>query len=189
MAIQANYLGMPLDINDLDVENLAYFKHCAAHDFHLQHCAACGLLRYPPTTACPWCASPKSDWVPVEGRGAVHSYTEVHHAIQPAFRSHTPYLVLLVDLDTQKGKPSEHEALARRRQPRDAGRPVGAAGDGASGRHRHAHAHGLRRRGARPRPAALDHRRGGGRSPTGRGVIRRSEGPRRPESSRRPAPC
>jgi uncharacterized OB-fold protein len=47
----------------------------------------------------------------VEGHGAVHSYTEVHHAIQPAFKSHTPYLVLLVDLDTQKGKPSEHEAL------------------------------------------------------------------------------
>ncbi|MBN9486848.1 MAG: OB-fold domain-containing protein [Alphaproteobacteria bacterium] len=111
MGIQANYLGMPLDINDLDVENLAYFKHCAAHDFHLQRCAACGLVRYPPTTACPWCASPKSEWVPVEGRGAVHSYTEVHHAIQPAFKNHTPYLILLVDLDTQKGKPSEHESL------------------------------------------------------------------------------
>jgi len=111
MGIQANYLGMPLDINDLDVENLAYFKHCAAHDFHLQRCAACGLVRYPPTMACPWCASPKSEWVPVEGRGAVHSYTEVHHAIQPAFKNHTPYLILLVDLDTQKGKPSEHESL------------------------------------------------------------------------------
>jgi uncharacterized OB-fold protein len=41
----------------------------------------------------------------------VHSYTEVHHAIQPAFRDFTPYLILLVDLDTQKGKPTEHEAL------------------------------------------------------------------------------
>jgi uncharacterized OB-fold protein len=111
MAIQARYLDMPLDISDLDVENLAYFRHCAAHDFHLQRCSACGLLRYPPTTACPWCASPGSDWVLVEARGAVHSYTEVHHAIQPAFRSHTPYLILLVDLDTQKGQPSEHEAL------------------------------------------------------------------------------
>jgi uncharacterized protein len=111
MAIQATYLGMPLDINDLDVENLTYFKHCAAHQFHLQRCAGCGLLRYPPTTACPWCASPKAQWVPVEGRGAVHSYTEVHHAIQPAFKKHTPYLILLVDLDTQKGQPTEHEAL------------------------------------------------------------------------------
>ena len=41
----------------------------------------------------------------------MHSYTEVHHAIQPAFKVHTPYLVLLVDLDTQKGKPTEDEAL------------------------------------------------------------------------------
>ena len=49
--------------------------------------------------------------MPVEGKGTVHSYTEVHHAIQPAFKAHTPYLVLLVDLDTQKGKPTEHEAL------------------------------------------------------------------------------
>ncbi len=111
MSLQATYLGMPLDVNDLDVENLAYFKHCAAHDFHLQKCSACGLLRYPPTTGCPWCASPKSEWVPVEGKGAVHSYTEVHHAIQPAFKAHTPYLILLVDLDTQLGKPSADEAL------------------------------------------------------------------------------
>jgi hypothetical protein len=35
----------------------------------------------------------------------------VHHAIQPAFKAHTPYLVLLVDLDRQLGKPTEHEAL------------------------------------------------------------------------------
>jgi uncharacterized protein len=111
MAIQATYLGMPLDLNDLDVENLEYFRHCAEHSFHLQRCDACGLLRYPPTTACPWCASPEASWTPVEGKGAVHSYTEVHHAIQPAFRAHTPYLILLVDLDTQKGQPTADEAL------------------------------------------------------------------------------
>jgi hypothetical protein len=80
--------------------------------------------------------------VPVEAKGAVHSYTEVHHAIQPAFKAHT-YLVLLVDLDTQKGKPTEHEAL----------RVVGnlATPDGKlarpelNRRHRHARAHGVRR--------------------------------------------
>lgn len=111
MAVQAQYLGMPLGIDDLDQENLAFFKHCAEHKFHLQQCEACSLVRYPPTTACPWCTSPKVKWVPVEGKGAVHSYTEVHHAIQPAFKARTPYMVLLVDLDTQKGKPTEHEAL------------------------------------------------------------------------------
>ncbi len=109
--ITAQYLGMPLQIDHLDHENLAYFKHCAEHAFHLQSCESCNLVRYPPTTACPWCASPKARWIPVEGKGAVHSYSEVHHAIQPAFKAATPYMILLVDLDTQKGKPSEHEAL------------------------------------------------------------------------------
>jgi uncharacterized protein len=111
MPINTQYLGMPLSLDDLDAENRAYFQHCAEHRFHLQECAGCHLLRYPPTTACPWCMAPETRWVPVEGKGAVHSYTEVHHAIQPAFRAHTPYLVLLVDLDVQKGKPTEHEAL------------------------------------------------------------------------------
>ena len=111
MPVTAQYLGMQLTIDDLDRENLAYFKHCADHKFHLQNCKQCNLLRYPPTTACPWCASPDATWQPVEARGAVHSYTEVHHAIQPAFKAATPYLILLVDLDTQKGKPTEHEAL------------------------------------------------------------------------------
>ena len=111
MSIRAEYLGMPLTVDELDIENLEYFRHCAEHDFHLQACNGCGLLRYPPTTACPWCMSLESHWAQVEGKGAVHSYTEVHHAIQPAFREYTPYLVLLVDLDTQKGRPTEHEAL------------------------------------------------------------------------------
>jgi uncharacterized protein len=111
MSIKADYLGMPLSIDELDAENLAYFKYCAEHDFHLQLCESCNLLRYPPTTACPWCMRREAKWVPVEGRGAVHAYTEVHHAIQPAFKAFTPYLVLLVDLDRQKGRPSAEEAL------------------------------------------------------------------------------
>ncbi len=111
MPVQGQYLGMPLGIEDLDAENLAYFKHCADHQFHLQNCTQCNLVRYPPTTTCPWCTNPIATWIPVEAKGAVHSYSEVHHAIQPAFKAATPYMILLVDLDTQKGKPSEHEAL------------------------------------------------------------------------------
>ncbi len=111
MAINTEYLGMSLGVNDLDIENSEYFRHCAAHHFHLQSCAECNLLRYPPTTACPWCTCLESRWVPVEGKGTVHSYNEVHHAIQSAFKASVPYLILLVDLDTQQGAPSEHEAL------------------------------------------------------------------------------
>jgi uncharacterized OB-fold protein len=111
MTLHGDYLGMALTVDDLDIENVAYFGYCAKHDFHLQACDSCKRLRYPPTTACPWCATFESHWVPVEGKGAVHSYGEVHHAIQPAFKGHTPYLILLVDLDTQKGEPTPDEAL------------------------------------------------------------------------------
>lgn len=108
---QGSYLGMTLSIDDLDVENLEYFRSCADGVFRLQRGRQSGLLRYPPTTACPWTGDRTYDWVEVEGKGTVYSYAEVHHAIQPAFRDHQPYLVLLVELDTQQGQPSEHESL------------------------------------------------------------------------------
>lgn len=111
MTVQGDYLGMTLTIDDLDGENLDFFRYCHARDFRLQRGTASGLLRYPPTTACPWTSERESEWVSVEGRGTVHSYAEVHHPIQPAFREHVPYMIILADLDTQKGEPSEHEAL------------------------------------------------------------------------------
>src|ERR1700674_3642317 len=111
MALEGQYLGMGLRVDDLDVENLEYFKHCAAHDFHLQACAGCGRLRYPPTTACPWCATLESAWRRVEGKGAVHSCSEEHPAIQPISRDLPPYLILRVALDTKKGEPTPEEAL------------------------------------------------------------------------------
>src|SRR5258708_37865301 len=109
--IDGDYMGMNLRLDDLDVENVEYFRHCVAQDFHLPSCNQCARFPYPPTTACPWCMSRESTWKKVEGKGAVHSYTEVHHAIQPSFRGKTPYMVLLVDLDTQKGEPTADEAL------------------------------------------------------------------------------
>jgi uncharacterized OB-fold protein len=111
VGVEGDYLGIPLKIEALDQENLAYFSHCAAHDFRLQRCTACHLLRYPPTTGCPWCGAPEAAWTPVEGRGAVYTYAEVHHAIQPAFQGHLPYLILIVELDTQRAAPTEHDAL------------------------------------------------------------------------------
>jgi uncharacterized OB-fold protein len=109
--MQGEYLGMRLLVEPIDVEDLEYFRYCGRHDFHLQRCTQCNLLRYPPTTACPWCAGPDAEWTSVEGKGAVHAYGEVHHAITPQFADRLPYQLLLVDLDTQKGQPTEHEAL------------------------------------------------------------------------------
>ncbi len=111
MGLSGDLNGMILTVDDLDVENLAYFGYCAKQDFRLQKCSENGLLRYPPTTRCPFSGSPNYDWVSVDPKGAVYSYNEVHHAIQPAFKGKTPYMLLLVELDTQRGSPTEHDGL------------------------------------------------------------------------------
>lgn len=111
MALAGQHLGMTLAIAEHDGENAAYFRFCAQGELRLQRCRACALARYPPGPACPWCSGNAFDWVPMSGRGTVYSYTEVRHAVQPAFRAHVPYLALLVELDEQRGQPTEHEAL------------------------------------------------------------------------------
>jgi uncharacterized OB-fold protein len=68
-------------------------------------------MRYPPMPACPFCGSEESGWVSVDGRGAVYSYTEVHHATNPAFKMHVPYTVAIVALDVQSDRPLPGIAL------------------------------------------------------------------------------
>ena len=111
MPISGEYLGWNLQIEDFDRENLDYFRYCARHEFHLQRCRDCDLFVYPPRTACMWCAGSVLEWAPIAGAGAVYSYSEVYHAIQPSLRSSTPYLILMVELDTQRGRPGPEDGL------------------------------------------------------------------------------
>ena len=50
-------------------------------------------------------------WQELSGYGTIYSYEIVHHAIQPGFKELTPYAVVLVELDEQRGKPSPDESL------------------------------------------------------------------------------
>lgn len=111
MPLQGNYKDQPVSINDLDRENQAFYSFCGQGELRLQQCSECNLKRYPPTTACPFCACADSTWEAVSGLGTVYSYGEVHHAIQPVFRAHTPYLLLLVELDEQRNEPNEFDGL------------------------------------------------------------------------------
>ena len=105
------HLGMELRVSEQDTVNTAYFAHCAARRFSLQRCDGCQLLHYPPSAGCPWCGHAGYRWDEVDGRGTVYSYSEVTHAVQPGFAPYVPYMVLLVELDTQRGQPSVGEAI------------------------------------------------------------------------------
>lgn len=109
--LTGDHLGMPLTVDAADHENRRFFEFCGEGDFRLQRCEGCELLRYPPATGCPFCGDPASTWQPVAPRGAVFTYAEVTHAIQPAFRDHLPYLIVMVELDMQSGAPGSDDGI------------------------------------------------------------------------------
>ena len=111
MTLTGEYLGMDVAIGEVDEPNQAFYTHCGNGALHLQACAACDLMRYPTTTACPWCSAAEHEWRAVSGKGTIYSYCEVHHAIAPMYRPHLPYQLLLVQLDEQVGVPGEHDGL------------------------------------------------------------------------------
>jgi hypothetical protein len=102
---------MALVIPDNDSEWGEYFALARQHRLMLRRCAACGLMRYPPSHGCPWCQALEWAWHEVSGSGTIYSYEIVAHAIQPGFKDWTPYPVVLVELDEQRGRPTEHEGL------------------------------------------------------------------------------
>ncbi|MEE8421975.1 MAG: OB-fold domain-containing protein [Dehalococcoidia bacterium] len=107
----AEYLGVEVSIAANDPDHLGYLQAAGEGRFVMQQCGECDKLRYPPGPACPLCQSLDWEWQTVSGRGTVYSYEVVVHPIHPAYRERAPYIVALVELDEQRGVPTEHDAL------------------------------------------------------------------------------
>lgn len=106
-----SYRGMSLIVPDNDSEWMEFYAEARKHRLVMRRCAACGLMRYPPTHACPWCMDLGWTWQEVSGTGTIYSYETVVHAIQPGFKEITPYHVVLVELDEQRATPTPEESL------------------------------------------------------------------------------
>ena len=74
-------------------------------------CADCGLLRGEPGPGCPWCTSLNWEWQQVSGKGTIYSYQVVAHTVIPSFRDLAPFAIVLVELDEQRGEPTEFDGL------------------------------------------------------------------------------
>jgi uncharacterized OB-fold protein len=69
----------------------------------VQACAACGRLRFPPRTMCPWCQSFEVNWKPMSGKGTIWSFIVPHPPLLPPFDSLAPYNVVVVALEENSG--------------------------------------------------------------------------------------
>ena len=105
------YRGMQLIVPENDGEFLGYFEAAEQHKLVLKKCTACGLMRYPPGAGCPWCQSLEWTWQEVSGKGTIYSYEIIVHSIQPGFRDITPFPVVVVELDEQRGVPTPQEGV------------------------------------------------------------------------------
>ncbi len=61
-------------------------------------CKECGTLCFPPRADCLKCRKSNVEWVPIDGKGKLITFTEVHFA-PPAFQQGTPYLLGVAELD------------------------------------------------------------------------------------------
>ena len=47
----------------------------------------------------------------MSGKGTIYSYQVVAHTVIPSFRDLTPFAIVLVELDEQRGQPTEFDGL------------------------------------------------------------------------------
>lgn len=105
------YRGMQLIVPENESEFLGYYEAARQHKLVMKKCSACDLIRFPPGSGCPWCMSLDWTWQEVSGKGTIYSYEIIVHAIQPGFKAIAPYPVVVVELDEQRGVPTEHEGV------------------------------------------------------------------------------
>ncbi|WP_454695877.1 Zn-ribbon domain-containing OB-fold protein [Achromobacter aegrifaciens] len=80
-------------------ETRPFWDGCRGGKLRYQTCADCGAVQRIPRSVCTHCHGLRLDWNESAGLGTVLSHTTVHRAPTPAFKTETPYVIALVDLD------------------------------------------------------------------------------------------
>lgn len=84
----------------IDAESRPYWSACQQGQLLYQYCASCDRSQFYPRALCTNCfGSDQLSWRESKGLGSVYSFTVIHTTFEPGWRSSTPYIVALVDLD------------------------------------------------------------------------------------------
>ena len=77
----------------------AFWASTHEHEMKLQRCSRCGKFRFYPSEACHFCASMEYEWIPISGRGQIHTYTVLERARGTPYENNTPITIVLVELE------------------------------------------------------------------------------------------
>jgi len=74
-----------------------WWDACREGRLLLPRCNDCGRHHFRPEVACTHCFSLNWEWVRATGRGTLYSYSEIHRAPVPGFK--TPAVLAIVELE------------------------------------------------------------------------------------------
>jgi uncharacterized OB-fold protein len=75
-----------------------FWKGLAEGKIYASKCQKCGMLHFPPVADCGECGSSGVDWIELDGKGELVTFTKVF--VKPAsFSEEPPYIVAIARLD------------------------------------------------------------------------------------------
>lgn len=83
-------------VNPVDRE---YWEAAAKGELRLQKCRFCGVLQFFPRAVCTGCLGSDLEWVPVSGKGKVHTFSLCRVPRNRAFMDEVPICVAEVELE------------------------------------------------------------------------------------------
>ena len=89
---------LPAPAPPVNPETRPYWEATARGQLLVRRCQDCQALIWYPRAHCPECASQRTSWLPVSGRGRVYSYT-VNYRGEGLYQGCEPYVLAYVELD------------------------------------------------------------------------------------------
>jgi uncharacterized OB-fold protein len=90
--------GLPAPAPEADSLSKPYWDGLRDRVLRVQRCPACSTWQWGPEWLCHQCYRFDPDWVEIEGRGQIYSWTRVWHPVHPCLKDRGPYLVAVVEL-------------------------------------------------------------------------------------------
>lgn len=87
-----------MTIDDVPSAELPYWRGLAEGAFRQPRCASCDEWYWPVRLRCPNCGSFEQEWVEVEARGTVYSWTRTWYPFVPERSEQVPYVVVLAEV-------------------------------------------------------------------------------------------
>jgi uncharacterized OB-fold protein len=90
---------MPRPLPRINRDSAPYWKSSKEHNLKLQRCSRCERFRFYPSLSCHFCSSLEFEWLPISGRGEVHTYSVVYRGPGAPFADLLPLVVAMVTLE------------------------------------------------------------------------------------------